>query len=101
MGIAFLAIEQYSVCSKTKLKEGDKVDQHLQAMVSLQYERELIDMSNALNWLDADRRAAFQQPPTKIAPRDGRGAVLTRLPKSRWHGSRAFANFWKASFLGE
>ena len=99
---AFLATEQYTACPKAELREFDKVDRHMQAMVSLQYERELIDMSNALNWLDADRRAAFQQAAHKNRPtRWTWGGFNALAQKPMAWVTHAFANFWKASFLGE
>ncbi len=99
---SFLSTERYTVCPKTELKERNKVEAHVHAMVSLAYERELIDMSDALDWLDADRRDIFQQIARKNRPTrwtwGGFNALAQRPLK--WI-KRHFGNLWKTSFLGE
>ena len=98
----FLSTEQYTVCPKTKLRDVNKVDAHIQAMVSLKYERALIDMSGSLNWLDADRRGLFRRIAKKETPTrwtwGGFNALVQR--PLEWV-KRHFGNLWKASFLGE
>ena len=99
---SFLSTERYTVCPKTKLKEADKVDAHMKAMVSLEYERELIDMSDTLNWLDTDRRELFQQITKKTHPTRWTWGGFNALAQKplKWV-KHHFANLWKASFLGE
>jgi len=99
---SFLSTEQYTVCEHTVLKDADKVDAHMQAMVSFDYERELIGLSDAVDWLDDDRQSVFHEITGKKKPtRWTWGGFNSLAQASMLWVKRHFDKVWKASFLGE
>ena len=99
---AFLSVERYTVCNQTQLQEPDKLQTHLNAMVSSDYERRLLEMAQDVGVLEGERQAVFEAVSGKEVPARwtlGGFNVLFFAPIS-WLKTN-FASFWKKSFLGE
>lgn len=99
---SFLSTERYTVCDLTVLKDAEKVDAHMQTMVAFGYERELIEMSDTVDWLDADRQVMFEKITGKKGPiRWTWGGFNALAQSSLSRVKKHFENVWKTSFLGE
>ncbi|MDA0709476.1 MAG: YkgJ family cysteine cluster protein [bacterium] len=99
---AFLSVERYTVCDLTKLREPDKMDGHLDAMVSLDYERRMVDMAHVVGILEGERQEIFEALTEKEFPVRWTwgGFNLLLLSPVSWLREH-FAPIWKNSFLGE
>lgn len=98
----FLSTERYTVCPKTALQEPDKVHTHLSSMLTLDYEREMIEMSNTVALMDVERQGVFERVSGKSRPTRwtwGGFNTLVQTPLS-WF-KRHFKSVWRATFLGE
>jgi Fe-S-cluster containining protein len=99
---AFLSTERYTVCEQTQLQQPEKLQVHLDAMLSFDYERRLMDMAHVAGVLDEERRQIFEAATEKEVPSRwtlGGFNVLFFSPVS-WLRTN-FASYWKKSFLGE
>ncbi|MFT5368941.1 MAG: Fe-S-cluster containining protein [Candidatus Latescibacterota bacterium] len=99
---AFLSTERYTVCDQTQLQEPEKLQVHLDAMLSFDYERRMIDMGHVAGVLDEERRQIFEAVTEKETPTRwtlGGFNVLFFSPVS-WL-KKNFAAFWVTSSLGE
>lgn len=99
---AFLSVERYTVCAQTQLQEPEKVEAHLDAMVSSDYERRLLDMAQVVGVLDKERQAIFEAATEKEVPLRWTlgGFNVLFFASASWLKTN-FASFWKKSFLGE
>jgi Fe-S-cluster containining protein len=98
----FLSTERYTVCPKTALQEPDKVHTHLASMLTLDYEREMIEMGDGVHLMDVDRQRVFERVSDKDRPTRwtwGGFNTLVQTPLP-WFKQR-FKSVWRASFLGE
>ncbi|MBT4138016.1 MAG: YkgJ family cysteine cluster protein [Candidatus Latescibacteria bacterium] len=99
---AFLSTERYTVCAQTQLQEPEKLQTHLKAMASFDYERRMIALAEDVGVLDKERQQVFESITKKEVPTRwtlGGFNVLLLTPIS-WLKDN-FSSFWKKSFLGE
>lgn len=99
---AYLSTERYTVCDETKLLGIEKLQTHLDDMVSFRYERLLVDMSQNTELLALARRQIFEDATGKEMPtRWTWGAFNVLFLSSVDWLKDNFGAFWKKSFLGE
>lgn len=99
---AFLSTERYTVCDETQLIETEKLDTHLDGMVSFDYERRMIELGQLIGALDPVRREIFEEATGKDAPIRWTWGGFNALCLSSLSWLKTnFASFWKKSFLGE
>ncbi len=99
---AFLKIETHTVCEQTVLQESDKLGAHMEAMVSFDYERKLIEMGKTIEVPDGDRQKIFETTsgrPRPIRWTWGGFNALMQTPLS-W-AKKHFKQVWSSSFLAE
>jgi len=99
---AFLSTERYTVCAQTKLQEPEKLQAHLDAMMSFEYERRMIDMGQMVDALDKERQGIFEKTTQKEVPiRWTLGGFNVLFFSSISWLKTNFSAYWKKSFLGE
>ena len=99
---SFLSTERYTVCPKTRVLEPEKVADHARDMISVAYERDLIQMGREADGLDGERRDVLRE-----------GAGLERITRWSWGGfntlvqspvswlRRHFSDYWERGFLAD
>jgi Fe-S-cluster containining protein len=99
---AFLSTERYTVCAQTKLQEPDKLQAHMDAMMSFEYERRMIDMGQTVEALSKERQEIFEAITKKEVPiRWTLGGFNVLFFSSISWLKKNFSAYWEKSFLGE